>query len=86
MEHEVSPPPVAEGDDALAAASNCLIGAIHVAGNFDQVRQNIRDVAGEAPADVDDLKIDVRLVAVRGSAVGSGLPWRDAAPELHHRG
>ena len=46
MEVEVSSPLRAEREDAFAAARDCLIGAIQVAGNLDQVGQDVGNGTG----------------------------------------
>lgn len=65
----------AESEHAFTTACDGLISAIHVAGDLDQVREDVGDSAGQTATDVVDLKMDVRLVAAQvqpDKAVGVG--------------
>jgi hypothetical protein len=65
VKNKIAPPSIAERKDALAATSDRLIRTIDIAGNLDQIRQDIWHVARESAANVDNLEVNIRFSATK---------------------
>ena len=76
-----------------ASEPYCLIGTVHIAGKFHQVCKDVGHVGGKAAGNVDNLKVNIRIVSaevqpdslVRRGATGCrNATTKDEVVNLRH--